>query len=81
MHGDQATRLVILLYQIKRLINEEKYVNVKIIGHSSDDDYINIDNFIKSGADAFERKPTNVKNIKEIISKHVTQKNMLKFYE
>ena len=47
-------------------------MNVKIIGHSSDDDYLNIDNFIKSGADAFERKPTNVKNIKEIISKHAT---------
>jgi hypothetical protein len=37
------------------------------VGHSSDDDIATIQNFMDNGADFFEKKPTNIQNIKKIL--------------
>jgi hypothetical protein len=37
------------------------------VGHSSDDSKTVIDNFIKNGADYFEKKPPIMDNLRKII--------------
>ncbi len=49
------------------MIKNENYQNCIIVGHSSDDDVKNINNFLNNGADFFEKKPPLPKNIKKII--------------
>ena len=55
MKGDKATKIVLLfLLQIKKMINEEGYINSIIIGHSADNDREIVENFKNNGADYFE---------------------------
>ena len=55
MNGDKATKIVLLfLFQIKKMINEEGYINSIIIGHSADNDREIVENFKNNGADYFE---------------------------
>ena len=55
MKGDKATKIVLLfLLQIKKMINEEGYINAIIIGHSADNDREIVENFKNNGADYFE---------------------------
>ena len=73
MDGDMATKQVFLLYsKIKALVKEQKFLDLCIVGHSSDDNEIVLENFIKNGADCFERKPMNLDNLKNIIKKLLT---------
>lgn len=70
MDGDQATKQVEFFYlKIKGLVREKGYQDLCIVGHSSDDNEVILDNFLKSGADFFERKPMNLENLKNIIKK------------
>jgi hypothetical protein len=46
------------------MIKEEGYMDVAIVGHSSDDDSTVFKLFQDAGADYFETKPTNLKNFK-----------------
>ena len=55
MNGDKATKIVLLfLLQIKKMINEEGYINAIIIGHSADNDREIVEIFKNNGADYFE---------------------------
>ena len=55
MKGDKATKIVLLfLLQIKKMINEEGYINSIIIGHSADNDGEIVEIFKNNGADYFE---------------------------
>ena len=49
------------------MIKEEKFINTTIIGHSADDNKEIIDKFIDNGADYFEKKPPNYRNIEKIM--------------
>jgi hypothetical protein len=49
------------------MIKEEKYMQVVVVGSSSDDDLITYNKFMQAGADYFESKPPNLNNLKNII--------------
>ena len=53
------------------MVNKENYVNVCIVGHSSDDSKTVIDNFINNGADFFEKKPLIMENLKNILHRKI----------
>ena len=71
LNGDEATKRVFYLMQIKDLILNERYVNCEIIGYSSDYSKEICDKFEKAGACCTELKPCTLTNFRKLISKHV----------
>jgi hypothetical protein len=68
MDGDQAIKKLLNKFiEIKYLIKFKNCQNCIIVGHSSDEDIKNINNFYYCGADYFEKKPPLSKNIKRIV--------------
>jgi PleD family two-component response regulator len=56
MNGDECT------LKIKQKV-KEGYQDVVIVGHSSDDGKTTADNFIKNGANIFEKKPISFETL------------------